>query len=164
MRGRALGPRGLSAFVEIVPPGHGRRVHTLAVTPDGSQLWITESDGRLIKVNTATFQEIGFPESPWTLVELSEAVAASRTVVSERFTDLVGIPPMQYLTQWRLQLAAEQLAGSSAKVAAIGARVGYESEAAFSRAFKRATGQSPAAWRWARQRDSSESVRQREAR
>jgi AraC-like DNA-binding protein len=54
---------------------------------------------------------------------------------------------MHYLAQWRLQLAAEQLAHGAEKVAAIGARVGYESEAAFSRAFKRATGQSPAAWR-----------------
>jgi len=54
------------------------------------------------------------------------------------------------LTRWRLQLAAEQLMGSSAKVATIGARVGYESEAAFSRAFKRETGMSPATWRSAR--------------
>jgi len=54
---------------------------------------------------------------------------------------------MQYLTQWRLQLASDQLARGSGKVASIGERVGYESEAAFSRAFKRATGSSPAAWR-----------------
>ncbi len=69
----------------------------------------------------------------------------------ERFARLVAMPPMQYLAQWRLQLAAEQLARSTAKVAAIGAGVGYESEAAFSRAFKRATGYAPAAWRRARQ-------------
>jgi AraC-like DNA-binding protein len=73
-------------------------------------------------------------------------------VLVERFTELVGIPPMQYLTQWRLQLAAERLLSGSAKVAAIGADVGYESEAAFSRAFKRATGKAPAAWRRARQK------------
>ena len=54
---------------------------------------------------------------------------------------------MQYLTQWRLQLAAEQLARGSSKVAAVAAKVGYESETAFSRAFKRATTQSPAEWR-----------------
>ena len=58
---------------------------------------------------------------------------------------------MAYLTQWRLQLAAEKLASGSAKVAAIADQVGYESEPAFSRAFKRATGHSPAAWRRARQ-------------
>ncbi|MEJ7813204.1 MAG: AraC family transcriptional regulator [Gemmatimonadaceae bacterium] len=91
------------------------------------------------------------PSHPWTLADLARAVATSRTVLAERFSQLVGVPPMQYLTQWRLQLAAAQLARSSAKVAAIGARVGYESEAAFSRAFKRATGQAPAVWRRTRQ-------------
>ena len=91
------------------------------------------------------------PAHAWTLAELARAVATSRTVLAERFSQVVGIPPMQYLTQWRLQLAAEQLARGSAKVAAIGARVGYESEAAFSRAFKRATGHAPAVWRRARQ-------------
>jgi AraC-like DNA-binding protein len=87
------------------------------------------------------------PAHRWTLVELAREVAASRSVLAERFTQVVGIPPMQYLAQWRLQLAAEQLATSSLKVSAIGQRVGYESEAAFSRAFKRATGVSPAQWR-----------------
>jgi AraC-like DNA-binding protein len=90
------------------------------------------------------------PEHGWTLPELAHTVSASRTVLVERFSELVGIPPMQYLTQWRLQLAADHLARGSGKVASIGARVGYESEAAFSRAFKRATGQSPSAWRNAR--------------
>jgi AraC-like DNA-binding protein len=94
----------------------------------------------------------GRPSHPWNLPELARAVAASRTVLVERFSELVGIPPMQYLTQWRLQLAAEQLLSGSAKVAAIGAGVGYESEAAFSRAFKRATGKAPAEWRRARLR------------
>jgi AraC-like DNA-binding protein len=91
------------------------------------------------------------PAHPWTLVGLAREVATSRTVLAERFSELTGIPPMQYLTQWRLQLAAEQLVQGSAKVAAVGAHVGYESEAAFSRAFKRATGHSPAAWRRMRQ-------------
>jgi AraC-like DNA-binding protein len=87
------------------------------------------------------------PAHPWTLAELAQKAATSRTVLAERFSQTIGVPPMHYLTQWRLQLAAEQLAHGSEKVAAIGARVGYDSEAAFSRAFKRATGQSPAAWR-----------------
>lgn len=91
------------------------------------------------------------PEHPWTLAELARAIGTSRTVLVERFSELVGVPPMQYLTQWRLQLAADQLVRGSSKVATIGARVGYESEAAFSRAFERATGQSPSAWRNARQ-------------
>jgi AraC-like DNA-binding protein len=91
------------------------------------------------------------PTRAWTLAELAREIASSRTVLVERFSQLVGVPPMLYLTRWRLQLAAEQLARGSAKVAAIGAQVGYESEAAFSRAFKRETGLSPAAWRRARQ-------------
>jgi AraC-like DNA-binding protein len=92
------------------------------------------------------------PAHPWTLPELARRVASSRTVLAERFSDIVGVPPMMYLTRWRLQLAAEQLVNGSAKVAAIGAHVGYDSEAAFSRAFKRETGLSPAAWRQSRQR------------
>ena len=65
---------------------------------------------------------------------------------------MVGQPPMQYLTHWRLQLAASRLASSEAKVAAVAREVGWESEAAFSRAFKKLLGHSPAAWRAARSR------------
>jgi AraC-like DNA-binding protein len=91
------------------------------------------------------------PAHGWTLAELSRVAATSRTALTKRFSQTVGLPPMQYLTEWRLQLAAEQLATSSLKVAAVGAEVGYESEAAFSRAFKRRTGHAPAAWRRLRQ-------------
>lgn len=91
------------------------------------------------------------PAHPWTLGELARTIATSRSVLVERFANIVGMPPMMYLMRWRLQLAADQLARGSAKIAAIATRVGYESEAAFSRAFKRETGQSPAAWRRARQ-------------
>ena len=91
------------------------------------------------------------PAHPWTLAELAHKIATSRTVLAERFAEMVGVTPMLYLTRWRLQLAAERLASGSAKVATIGAEVGYESEAAFSRAFKRETGLSPVAWRQQRQ-------------
>ena len=91
------------------------------------------------------------PAHPWTLAELARAAATSRTALAERFSQTVGLPPMQYLTEWRLQLAAEQLATGSLKVAAVAAAVGYESEAAFSRAFKRSTGYAPATWRRMRQ-------------
>lgn len=94
------------------------------------------------------------PAHHWTLAELAHSTVSSRTVLVERFTRLVGVPPMLYLTRWRLQLAAEQLAHGSLKVASIGTQVGYESEAAFSRAFKRETGLSPAAWRRARHGDN----------
>jgi len=87
------------------------------------------------------------PAHPWTLDELAAGVAMSRSAFADRFTTLVGQPPMQYLAQWRMQLAAGRLAAGSAKVAAIAEQVGYESEEAFSRAFKRLMGVSPGAWR-----------------
>jgi AraC-like DNA-binding protein len=89
----------------------------------------------------------GRPDHPWTLPELAREAASSLSSVAKRFALLVGQPPMQYLAQWRMQVAASLLAQSGAKVAAIGAEVGYDSEAAFSRAFKKATGLAPGAWR-----------------
>jgi AraC-like DNA-binding protein len=92
----------------------------------------------------------GRPGHPWTLADLAREAASSRSAVAKRFTLLVGQPPMQYLTQWRMQVAANLLAQSGAKVSTIGAEVGYDSEAAFSRAFKKATGLAPGAWRTVR--------------
>jgi AraC-like DNA-binding protein len=89
----------------------------------------------------------GRPGHPWTLPELAREAASSRSSVAKRFALLVGQPPMQYLAQWRMQVAANLLDQSGAKVATIGAEVGYDSEAAFSRAFKKATGLAPGAWR-----------------
>jgi AraC-like DNA-binding protein len=89
----------------------------------------------------------GRPGHPWTLPELAREAASSRSRVAKRFVLLVGQPPMQYLAQWRMQVAASLLAQSGAKVATIGAEVGYDSEAAFSRAFRKATGLAPGAWR-----------------
>lgn len=87
------------------------------------------------------------PERPWTVTQLARSAAVSRSVLAERFKEALGVSPMRYLTQWRLQLAADQLRTSSIGIAALAARVGYDSEAAFSRAFKRHLGASPAAWR-----------------
>lgn len=86
------------------------------------------------------------PKHPWTLEELAREVGMSRSVLAERFTELVGQPPMQYLSQWRMQVAAGMLARGS-KVLEAAFEVGYDSEAAFSRAFKRLVGVSPAMWR-----------------
>jgi AraC-like DNA-binding protein len=91
------------------------------------------------------------PAHAWTLEELSREAGLSRSALHERFTRLVGQPPMQYLARWRIQLASGLLARGTGKVAAVALDVGYESEAAFSRAFKRLVGAPPATWR--RQRD-----------
>jgi AraC-like DNA-binding protein len=87
------------------------------------------------------------PAHPWTLEELAGRAAMSRSVLADRFLQLVGHPPMHYLTLWRVQLAAGLLADGAMKVAAVAAEVGYASEAAFSRTFKRIAGVSPAQWR-----------------
>jgi len=100
----------------------------------------------------------GAPAHPWTLDELAERAATSRSVFADRFTTLVGRPPMQYLAQWRMQLAANRLLTGTAKVATIAEEVGYESEPAFSRAFRRQMGASPAAWRRARLAAQGEAV------
>ncbi len=87
------------------------------------------------------------PTHPWQVTELGRRVGLSRSVLAERFRHFLGEPPMHYLIRWRLQLAAQLLRDTDDGIAAIAARVGYDSEAAFSRAFKRQAGESPAAWR-----------------
>ncbi|WP_287306941.1 helix-turn-helix transcriptional regulator, partial [Mesorhizobium sp.] len=82
-----------------------------------------------------------------TIEELARETGVSRSVLAARFTRLVGCPPMQYVTRWRVQLAARLLTDGLAKVSAVGRDVGYESEAAFSRSFKKLAGVSPAGWR-----------------
>ena len=88
----------------------------------------------------------GEPSDPWTVERLARGVGLSRSVLAERFTDMVGQPPMQYLALWRMQLASRLLV-EGGQVAAVAGAVGYESEAAFSRAFKKLVGQAPATWR-----------------
>ena len=87
------------------------------------------------------------PDRSWTVDTLARAVALSRSALAERFSALVGEPPMQYLTRWRLALAAQSLRTHIDPIARIAERSGYESEAAFNRAFKREFGVPPAAWR-----------------
>jgi len=93
----------------------------------------------------------GRPSEAWTVERLSQDVGLSRSSLHERFVEFIGQPPMQYLTNWRMQLASSRLRDTSAKLMEVARDVGYESEAAFSRAFKRASGLSPGAWRKQRQ-------------
>lgn len=88
----------------------------------------------------------GQPAEPWTVEGLARHVGMSRSVFAERFMEIMGQPPMQYLALWRMQLASRLLA-EGGQVAAVAGAVGYESEAAFSRAFKKLVGQAPASWR-----------------
>lgn len=87
------------------------------------------------------------PARAWTLDELAGECGASRSALVGRFSQMMGYPPIQYLTRWRMQLAARRLTERGAKVAAVAQEVGYDSEAAFSRAFKKFSGQSPSEWR-----------------
>ena len=133
-------------FVEVV------RRYTEELSPPGAG-WLAGLRDPVVAPALAALHQR--PAHGWTLAELSRVAVTSRTVLTERFSQTIGLPPMQYLTEWRLQLAAEQLATGAKKVAAVAAEVGYESEAAFSRAFKRSTGYAPAAWRRLRQQDGA---------
>jgi AraC-like DNA-binding protein len=83
----------------------------------------------------------------WTVDDLGREVGMSRSALADRFTRLIGEPPMRYLARWRIQVAAHKLRNSDTALARIAEQVGYESEAAFNRAFKRSFGVPPATWR-----------------
>ena len=95
------------------------------------------------------------PAHAWTLEELARAAGTSRSVLAERFLKLVGNSPKQYLTQWRMLLAANLLCGSNAPLSRIAEHVGYQTDTAFSRAFRREYGAPPASWRRSRARRES---------
>jgi len=118
--------------------------------PMESTGWLAGLRDRFVGRALALMHEL--PAQDWTIDELGQRVGLSRSSLHERFAQLLGVPPMQYLAQWRMQVAARLLLESRASVAAIALDVGYESEAAFARAFKRLVGKPPATWR--RERDS----------
>ncbi len=120
------------------------RRYTASLPPD-SPGWLAGLRDRLIGRALALLHEQ--PGQDWTIEELGRRIGLSRSALHERFVQLIGVPPMQYLAQWRMQAAARMLLDTRATVATIALEVGYDSEAAFARAFKRLVGKPPAAWR-----------------
>lgn len=117
----------------------------VAASPLQERSWLAGAiDPEIGKVLALIHRE---PAKPWTIAGLAQEVGISRSVLAARFSHYIGEPPMTYLTQWRLRLGARLLSRSSHSVAHIAAEVGYESEAAFNRAFKRKFGEPPARYR-----------------
>jgi AraC family transcriptional regulator, alkane utilization regulator len=125
-------------FIELL------RRHMASLAPDAVG-WLSALNDPI--VGRALQLLHGNPAHAWTVNNLARQAGASRSLLADRFRTLLGQPPMQYLTGWRLQLAAEMLRRDHRGVAAIAPQVGYESEAAFNRAFRRRVGEPPATWR-----------------
>lgn len=117
----------------------------LATLPHDQTGWLAGL--RDAKIGKALAMLHAQPAHAWTADELAKASDMSRSAFAERFTGFVGMPPMRYLSHWRLQLAAVRLRESPRAIAQIAYEVGYESEAAFSRAFKQAFSVTPGKWR-----------------
>jgi AraC family transcriptional regulator, alkane utilization regulator len=150
--------REILALVDAAAPGTqtmlGRLMELLFVEvlrrhaarlPVGSKGWFAALNDPV--VGRALQRVHAAPARRWTAEDLAREAGSSRTVLAERFNALLGKPPIEYVTSWRLQLAADRLRGSQESIAGIAADVGYESEAAFNRAFKRVTGVTPGRWR-----------------
>ena len=110
--------------------------------------WLAGVGDRIVGAALSAMHER--PSHGWTLDELAHVVNSSRSVVAERFQELVGQSPMQYLTQWRMLLASNLLRRSNVPLAQVAEEVGYLTDTAFSRAFRREFGLPPAAWRKSR--------------
>jgi AraC-like DNA-binding protein len=113
--------------------------------PEDATGWLAGLRDRFVGKALALMHER--PDHAWSVDDLAREVGLSRSALHERFVEYLGQPPMQYLASWRIQLGARLLRESNRNVATIALEVGYESEAAFSRAFRRMVGSPPAAWR-----------------
>lgn len=163
--GTAAGDGWLNGLIEVVlrearerRPGSGAMLSKLSelifiaavrrfgeTRPSGYRGWISGLADPV--VGRALRALHGDPARAWTLAELSREAGASRTTLTERFTDQVGVPPMAYLGKWRIQVAAGHMADGGKSMAQVAALVGYDSATAFSHAFKRIAGVSPSEWR-----------------
>jgi AraC-like DNA-binding protein len=142
-RSRAGSEAVLERVSEMVFVDAARRY--LESLDEGGSGWLAALRDRFVGRAIGLLHER--PAEPWTVDELGRQVGLSRSALHERFVELVGQPPMQYLANWRMQLGAGLLREGNATVATVAQEVGYDSEAAFARAFKRLVGQPPAAWR-----------------
>jgi AraC-like DNA-binding protein len=120
------------------------RLH-LASAPSAEHGWITALHDPALAPALACLH--ARPEHPWTVSELAHEAAVSRSLLDQRFRDVLGLSPIRYLTEWRMHLATDLLASTDLTVAQIAKRTGYDSQEAFSRAFKRRMGNAPTAWR-----------------
>jgi AraC family transcriptional regulator, alkane utilization regulator len=125
-------------FIEVL------RRYTLQLPPNAKGWFAAVNDPLLSRALQVVHGE---PARRWTVDDIAREAGSSRTVVAERFNAVLGQSPMEYVTHWRMQIAAERLRSSRESLAEIAAGVGYESEAAFNRAFKRVTGETPGRWR-----------------
>jgi len=117
----------------------------LDTLPDDASGWLAALRDRGVGRAITLMHER--PAEPWTVEDIGRLVGMSRSTLHQRFVDLVGQTPMQYLTQWRMQRAASLLRECNTTVAMVAQEVGYDTEAAFARAFKRLVGMAPGAWR-----------------
>lgn len=117
----------------------------LASTPAADRGWLAALRDPVLGPALAALHRA--PERKWTVADVASSANVSRSLLDERFRRVLGRSPIRYLTDWRLHVAKELLATTDLGVHAVARRVGYDSEEAFSRAFKRAYGQAPAHWR-----------------
>lgn len=117
----------------------------LETMPEGQSTWLAGLQDRYVGRALTLLHQC--PGDPWTIEKLADRTGLSRSALHERFARFTGHAPMHYLAKWRMQVAAGLLRHTRASVASIALEVGYESEAAFSRAFRRETNLPPAAWR-----------------
>jgi AraC-like DNA-binding protein len=122
------------------------RIH-LANAPMAEHGWIAALHDQVLAPAMAALHAA--PEKKWTLAEIARAATVSRSVLDQRFREVLGRSPIRYLAEWRMHLADDLLRTTDLSVGAVSRRVGYESEEAFSRAFRRSHDSSPGAWRTA---------------
>jgi len=122
--------------------------HHIDTLPEDAQGWLSglrdERIGRVLALIHAD------PEADWTLETLAKSSGMSRSTLAERFLTFTGETPLRYLARWRMQIASRLLQSSGVSMGQIAEQVGYSSEAAFKRAFKKLVGETPGSWRRSR--------------